>query len=319
MDGMAGMTEQRGLLREGFGRVWRYQRVLWWMFLVNLALAYLGARPALGRMQQVLDHSMQSRRLADMFDLGAFSALSSDPEVDLYGSHGASLHFALVFFVFALFLTGGILEAYRSGRKLTTREFFEACGSYFWRWVRLLILMLIVLIPVGALASLVSKETGRLLGDAGEKTGYWFLLGGTCVVGFLAMFVRLWFDMAQVRAVVEEETAMWRNALHGFKITTGNIATLFWMYFRISALGWLVYAAGFYIWAKMPPGRFEWTILFLEIVIAFNFGVRLWQRACEMVWYQRRFLAPLTVPVPVPVAPSPAPFVTIAPPPPPES
>jgi hypothetical protein len=262
---------------------------------------------------------MQSRRLADMFDLGTFSALSSDPEVDLYGSHGASLHFALVFFVFALFITGGILEAYRSGRKLTTREFFEACGSYFWRWVRLLILMLIVLIPVVMLASLLSKETGRLLGDAGEKTGYWFVFGGTCVVGLLAMFVRLWFDMAQVRAVVEEETAMWRNARHAFKITTGNIATLFWMYFRISVVGWVVFAAGVYVWAKMPPARFEWTILFMEIVIVFNFGVRLWQRACEMSWYQRRFLAEIAAPGPVPGALGPAPLVTIAPPPSPES
>jgi hypothetical protein len=319
MDGMAGMTETRGLLREGFGRVWRYQRVLWWMFTVNLALAYLGARPALSRMQQVLDHSMQSRRLADMFDLGAFSALSSDPEVDLYGSHGASFHFALVFFVFALFLTGGILEAYRSGRKLTSREFFEACGSYFWRWVRLLIFMLIVLVPVVILAALILKETGRLLGDAGGKTGYWFLLGGTCVVALLAMFVRLWFDIAQVRAVVEEETGMWRNARHAFKITAGNIATLFWMYFRISVLGWLVYAAGVYVWARMSPARFEWTILFLEVVVVFNFGVRLWQRASEMTWYQRRFLAEMAVPVPVPVAPTPAPLVTIAPPPQPES
>jgi hypothetical protein len=319
MDGMAGMSDQRGLLREGFGRVWHYQRALWWMFIVNLALAYLGARPALSRMQQVLDHNMQSRRLADMFDLGTFSALSSDPEIDLYGSHGASLHFAVVFFVFALFLTGGILEAYRSGRKLTAREFFEACGSYFWRWVRLLILMLIVLIPVVMLASLISKETGRLLGDASEKTGYWFLLGGSCAVVLLAMFVRLWFDIAQVRAVVEEETGMWRNAWHALKITGGNITTLFWMYFRISALGWLVYAAGVYVWAKMAPARFEWTIILLEMVIVFNFGVRLWQRACEMIWYQRRVLAPLAAPLPFPAPPTPAPLVTIAPPPQPES
>lgn len=306
------MTEQRGLLREGFGRVWHYQRVLWWMFIVNLVLALLGATPALDRMHQVVEHSLQSRRLVDTFDVGAFSALTSDPEIDLYATHGASLHFAIVFFIFVLFLTGGILEAYRSGRKLTTREFFEACGSYFWRWTRLLIMMVIALIPVGMLASAVSKETGTLLLDAGEKTGYWFFLGGMGVVGLLAMFVRLWFDMAQVRAVVEEETGMWRNAGRAFKITTGNFATLFWMYLRISVLGWVVFGAGIYVWAKMPPARFEWTVLFLEIVILFGFGARLWQRACEMIWYQRRFLAPLAAPVSV--APAPSPLVTIAPP-----
>jgi hypothetical protein len=160
---------------------------------------------------------------------------------------------------------------------------------------------------------LVSKETGPLLDDAAhEKTGYWFFVAGMGIVGLAAMFVRLWFDMAQVRAVVEEETGMWSNAGRAFKITTGNFASLFWMYLRISVLGWLVFAAGLYIWAKMPPARFGWTIFFLEIVVLSGFGVRLWQRACEMIWYQRTFLAPVAAPVPD-VPPS-APLVTIAPP-----
>ena len=308
------MSDQRGFLSEGFRRVWRYQRALWWMFFVNLVLALLGAVPGAQRMHEVADHSLRSQRLVDTFDVGDFSALASNPEVNLFATHGASLHFAIVFFVFALFLTGGILEAYRAGRKLTTREFFEACGSYFWRWVRLLILMGIVLIPVLMLGSFVSKESGTLLDDAShEKTGYSFFLAGMGVVGLLAMFVRLWFDMAQVRAVVEEETGMWRNALRALRLTIDNFSTLFWMYLRISLLGWLVFAAGLYIWAKMPPARFEWTIFFLESVVVFGFGVRLWQRACEMTWYQRKFLVAAIAPAPA-VPPPPSPLLTIAPP-----
>src|SRR5271157_3657362 len=120
------MSEQRGILSEGFGRVWHYQRVLWWMFVVNLVLALLGAWPGTARMHEVADHSLRSRRLVEMFDMGDFSALASNPEVKLFSGRGASLHFAVVFFFFAFFLTGGILEAYRADRKLTTREFFEA-------------------------------------------------------------------------------------------------------------------------------------------------------------------------------------------------
>lgn len=311
------MPDQPALLSDGFRRVWHYQRVLWWMFLVNLVLAILGAWPGVTRMHEVADHSLRSQRLVDTFDVGDFSALASNPEINLFSTHGASLHFAIVFFVFALFLAGGILEAYRAGRKLTAREFFEACGSYFWRWVRLLILMGIVLIPVFAMGSFVSKESGRLLDDAThEKTGYWFFLAGMGVVGLLAMFIRLWFDMAQVRAVVEEETGMWRNAGRAFKLTFGNFGSLFWMYLRISLLGWLVFAAGLYAWAKMPPGRFEWTILILEIVVLCGFGMRLWQRACEMIWYQRRLL--VAAAVPAPVTPPPSRLLSIAPPPPPQ-
>jgi hypothetical protein len=307
------MSDQSGLLHEGFSRAWHYQRVLWFIFFINLALSHFAAGPIIHKLDGVTDHSLHAQRLSNMFDVGSFSDLSSNPEVKLFEVAGASLSSGIVFFFIVLFLTGGILEAYRSGRKLTTREFFEACGCYFWRWIRLLIMMLIVLIPVLMLGSFVSKETGTLLDDAAhEKTGYWFFVAGMGVVGLLAMFIRLWFDMAQVRAVVEEETGMWRNARRAFTITTGNFASLFWMYLRISVLGWVVFAAGLYIWAKMPPAQFGWTIFFLEIVVLCGFGVRLWQRACEMTWYQRMFLSPVAATVPV--APLPSPLLTIAPP-----
>jgi hypothetical protein len=308
------MSEQSGLLSEGFGRVWHYQRVLWCMFFVNLVLALFGALPGAARMHQVADHSLRAQRLVDTFDRGDFSSLSSNPEVGLFSSTGGSLCFAIVFFVFVFFLTGGILEAYRSGRKLTTREFFEACGSYFWRFVRLLILMGLVIAPVLIMASSILGRTADWLlmsGAAREKLGFWMLVGGLGLASLLLMCIRLWFDMAQVRAVVEEETGMWRNAGRAFKLTFGNFGSLFWMYLRISVLGWLAFVAGLYIWAKMPPARFAWTILILQLVVLWGFGIRLWQRACEMTWYQRRFLAPAVAPIPK--TPTPDSSLTIAP------
>jgi hypothetical protein len=216
-----------------------------------------------------------------------------------------------------LFLTGGILEAYRSGRRLTTREFFEACGSYFWRFARLLFMMLIVLIPPLMLAKPLSdKASPMLLTASQERAAFWMLVLGMAAIGVLLMCIRLWFDMAQVRAVVEEETGMLRNAGRAFKLTFSNFGSLFWIYLRISIVAWIVLGLGLYIWAKMPPARSSWTFLILELVILCGFGTRLWQRACEMIWYQRRFLAPLTAPIPAPVASPTSPLLTIAPPPP---
>lgn len=312
------MSDQRGILSEGFRRAWRYQRVLWFIFLINLALSHFAASPTIHKLDWVTDHNLHAQRLSGIFDVGSFSELASNPEVKLFEVAGTSIPFSLVFFVFMLFLTGGILEAYRADRRLTTREFFEACGSYFWRWVRLLILMAIVLVPVVILVSLVGSSFWKLEDNSShEKTGYWVFLFGMGVVGLLLMCIRLWFDMAQVRAVVEEETGMWHNAGRAFRLTFGNFASLFWLYLRISLLGWLAFAAGLYIWAKMPPARFEWTIFFLELVVLAGFATRLWQRASEMVWYQRRFLVPAVAPVPI--APAPVPLLTIAPPPAPQT
>jgi hypothetical protein len=310
------MSDQHGLLREGLRRAWHYQRVLWFIFVVNLLLSHFPTAAVTHKLDWVTDHSLHAQRLSSIFDYAVFSELESNREVKLFEVAGVSGLFALVFFGIFFFLTGGVLEAYRSGRKLTTREFFEACGSYLWRWVRLVILMAIVLIPALGLAPLVSSQfTFSVLNAVEEKRRYWIMVGGWAVLAFVLMCIRLWFDMAQVRAVVEEENGMWRNAGRAFRITLANFGSLFWMYFRISFLGWLVFAVGLYAWAKMPPSRFWWTFLILEFVVLWGFWTRLWQRACEMAWYQRRFLAPLAAPVPIPVVTPPNPLLTIAPPP----
>src|SRR6266478_6299058 len=303
-----------GLLREGFNRAWRYQRVLWFIFFISFLLGHFGAGGITHKLE-VTEHTLHAQRLIGLFDIGTFSALASNPEVNLFQVTGVSISSSLVFFAIVFFLTGGILEAYRSGRKLTTREFFEACGSYFWRLVRLFVLMGIILIPVILLASIVWKQAASLMLNAAQvKMGFWLLVAGMIVIGLLLMCIRLWFDLAQVRAVVEEETGMWRNVGRAFKITFGNFGALFWMYLRISILGWLVFALGLYIWAKMPPARFAWTILILEITVLWGFWIRLWQRACEMIWYQRRVLASIAAPAPIPLTPPPNPLLTIAPP-----
>jgi hypothetical protein len=313
------MSDQPGLLREGFNRAWHYQRVLWFIFFINLLLGHFGAG-AITHKLEVTEHTLHAQRLVGMFDVGTFSELVSNPEVNLFQVAGVPISFSLVFFAIVFFLTGGILEAYRSGRKLTTREFFEACGSYFWRWVRLFILMVFVLAPVLMLVPFIRDKSISLMDNATqEKMGFWLLVAGMIVIGLLLMCIRLWFDMAQVRAVVEEETGMWRDAGRAFRLTFTNFRSLFWMYLRISILGWLVFAVGLYVWAKMPPARFGWTILILEITVLWGFWIRLWQRACEMIWYQRRLLASIAAPAPIPLAPTPNPLLTIAPPPPAET
>ena len=60
------------------------------------------------------------------------------PNVDISRSIPPStFHVVYLFFLFMLFVTGGILESYRQDRRLTTGEFFAASGAFFWRFVRL--------------------------------------------------------------------------------------------------------------------------------------------------------------------------------------
>src|SRR5664279_2570268 len=130
-------------LRDGFSLVWRHQRLVWWIFVVNLFLgffAFLG--PHLG-LHSVLGKSMYSRQLSQRFDASVFLELLARPDISLSPAIAGSAVLSIVFFFYVLFLSGGILSTYTYDRKLTNNDFFGACGRFFWRMFRLLLCSLI--------------------------------------------------------------------------------------------------------------------------------------------------------------------------------
>ena len=300
-------VDTRGLFAEGARRVWRYQRILWWLFAVNALFAMFSVRPGAEQFGDVLDRSLHAQRLSDAFDVFAFIELATKPEIQIGSTNGGAVTFALIFFVFSLFMTGGILEAYRPGRKLHTAEFFHACGAFFWRWVRMALCLIIVLAPLIFLAAIVNDWSSDLSENAAQETlGFWVLLAGALVLAFVLMVIRLWFDMAQVRAVAENDRAIRKSLAQAFRLTRKHFASLFRIYFAITLLAWTVLALALLLWSAMPSRYFALSTLMLELVILFWFFARLWQRASETVWYERwqaaQFAQSLHVINPAPVA-----------------
>ena len=293
----------------GLGLVWRRQSVLWWIFVVNFVLAAMGAGTFARQVSPVLDYSLQSQALVHGFNPFVLSNLLMEQH-GAAAAETASACLILVFFIFMLFVEGGLLEVYRLDHGLTKGEFFEASGRFFWRFVRLLILLLLALIPVGIVYGLTTRAS-HLLDERSPSPmpGIWVLGIGLLAVLFLGQAVRLWFDMAQIRAVAEDERAVRRALGRAFKITFGNFGSLYWIYLRISIVAWLVMAVLLWIWTRLV--RPEWigvSFLLTQLILLGWLGTRLWQRASETLWYQRRFgevvkepdVAPTPPPAPVP-------------------
>ena len=279
-----------GILTEGARRVWRRQRVVWWFFLVNLVLARMASLPFAARVSDVTGHSLHSQRLVEGFDLGAYSELAANPDAAFHARGPESAPAVFIFFVFALFLTGGILVTYSNQHKLSTSQFFEACGAYFWRLVRLLLFMVVILVPLGILDLVILRPVLRMIiqGAGPEATPYAITFVILLATALLLMAIRLWFDMAQVRAVLDDERVMRRNFVAAFRLTKSNFPSLFWIYFRISFLAWMGLAVGMWLWTQIPGRNSFVSFLMLETVLVWWVATRLWQRAAEVVWYQRR-------------------------------
>jgi hypothetical protein len=298
---------EKGFLSDGCSRVWRHQRILWWLFVVNLVLGHLSIFAMVSRWVGVLDHSLAANQLYHGFNLGRYIELGMQPGIGFGTASPAIAGFAIIFFVFMLFVTGGMLEAYRSPYKISTADFFQASGAYFWRFVRLLIMLVIVLIPVAIAANAIKSWSGDLSSNAApEKLGFWVDVIGAVVIWFIAMCLRLWFDVAQVHAVATNERAMRRALKRAFGMTFGNFGAVFPLYLVPTLAAFVGMGVILLIWTRLPSGATALSFVVLEVWMLLWLGTRLWQRAGETAWYQRTQVpAPVETVVP-PIASPPS-------------
>ena len=166
-----------------------------------------------------------------------------------------------------LFVSGGILETYRAGPPPHAGEFFAASGAFFWRFVRLALLSIVPFVIVGMIyqgtfqgGGLDRRSCHRRSGGnlSGLRRRFIFLL--------LALWVRLWFDIAKVRAVVMNERGMWRNTWRAWRMTWRSLRHLYRVYFCISLVAWVT-LLGLVIWAHLRHRRYRLTFIVLELIV----------------------------------------------------
>lgn len=271
----------------GFGLLFRRQYLLWWVFGVNFVLAALATLPAAASIAGVMGHSFYSNRLVTGFDIGVLAELLNRPQV-----HGTTTlgFFPLIFFVFMLLAEGGILLAYRQDRRLGTGEFFGAGGKFFWRFVRLSLCLLVVLVPVFLIWRWITGwATGFMANSPNPVAGFYVELVGGVVLLLVFLALRLWFDMAQVRVVASDERSVLRALRWAFGTTVRHFGSLYWLFFRISVAAWVEFALLFWIWMDyVPHEHMGLSFLLGQVALLLWLAARLWQRAGETVWYARR-------------------------------
>jgi hypothetical protein len=113
------------------------------------------------------------------------------------------------------FLSGGILDRYARGRPTRSAGFFAACGTHFWRFVRLgaIALLLYAVLFSGVHAWLFETLYPRLTRDMTvERSAFAVRLGLYALFGLLLIPCNVVLDYARIRIVVEDR----RSAIGAF-------------------------------------------------------------------------------------------------------
>jgi hypothetical protein len=297
----------RGTFFSGAGLVWKWQRLVWWLFFVCLIFGFFSTHEMTERASSLLNNSAAAQRLVNGFDFSAFVTLQQLPDSPLEIQQHNIAHFSLLFVVFMLFATGGILAAYVLGEKPTTTAFFEASGHHFWRFFRVLIYLVIVLLPIAGLAAATNAIYTHIEDTSiSPYPGDHFVEVATVIILLLLIIVRVWFDMAQVIAVSDDEKKMHRALRRAFTLFRRNFFSLLWIYLRVSIISWLLFALGLYVWMHfLNPQSVVAAFLVSQFMILAWIGTRLWQRASEAIWYRNfqanQAPAPAWSPAPAPM------------------
>jgi hypothetical protein len=315
------MVENKGLLGSGWGRVGRNKRYIIWFYLLNLTLAEFGAAAFRNQAHEVLDHSLHADRLLHGFSVGVLTEMLSQPE---FGPTTASampaMYFGLLFFVVTALFLPGVLQGYASTYRLPREDFFRACGRNLWRFIRVLLVAGIVMVPVTvALFGL----HGVLEKKAAESTNELLLpevrLAGLVVIFLVMATLRIWFDLAQTDVVLSDQRAVRRSIAAGFRHTWRHLGRLLTSYVLTTIVAAIVLVAGLWVWMKfVPPASVIGAFLVSQLTLLVLLIPRFWQRGVAVTYYLQNMVEPIAVqsftPAPVVSEPAAAALVPNAPP-----
>jgi hypothetical protein len=298
--------KKRSLLRSGLSMVADNKRYIFWFWLLNVVLAWMGATMFRDSAHAILDHSLYAGGLVRGFDVSVLIELFMRPEFpSLSALSLTSAHFAFLFFLLTTLFLPGVFAGYASNYRLPREDFFRACGRNLWRFIRILIIAGIVM---GIVAGILFAANGAIVKKAGEST-YEVLPFGLHMIGLAIIFLvmtilRIWFDLAEVNTVLSDQRAVRKSIASGFRHTFRSLGSLLGNYVLIAIVAAAILVAGLWIWIRfVSPQNIIGAVVVSQLTLFFLLVPRFWQRGVAVTYWKQEMDIPVVAVQPVIVEP----------------
>lgn len=291
--------DNRNLLVAGQSVMRRTKRYLIWFFLLNLALASMGAAVFRINAGSVLDTSLASDRLLHGFDVTVLGDTLARPEVGTTRAMSApAMDFAIVFFMITLFCLPGVFLGYASDHRLPRTEFFRTCGHNLWRYIRIFIFYLLIAgIPIGILFGIQTAVVKAADKSTNELLPFTLQMILLAVIFLIMMFFRAWFDQAEIEIVLKDQNSVAKTIGPARRRTTLG---LWGTYLIISLVAGLLFGLGLVLWHSIvPPTSVLGAFIVGQITLLIWLAARFLQRACAVVFYERQRESVIVEPRPI--------------------
>jgi hypothetical protein len=191
--------------------------------------------------------------------------------------------------VLSMFLAGGVMDRLARDRALGAGGFFQACGVYFFRFMRLGVIAAVVywLLFFRLHPWLFDTVYEKLIKDLTvERTAFVYRVGLYIAFAVVVVIVNVLFDYAKVRAVVEDRRSMIGALVAGGRFILRNLIAVFGLY-KLNALLFLILMA-LYAWAAPGAGANALAFAVGQIYIVLRVAIRLQFAASSIALFQNR-------------------------------
>lgn len=283
--------EHKNLISSATRIARRNKRYVVWFFLLNLALAFIGAISFSASAHSILDHSLYSDRLLHGFNLVTFIELLARPEFGpLTTSTIPAAAAAILFFLLTLLFLPGVLTGYASDHRISREEFYRTCGHNVWRFVRICLFFLVIAVPIAGILFGIQKALVKAADNSTyEKAAFFTQLGCMIVIFLVLTTIRAWFDLAETDVVVSDRRAVRRSIGSAFRTTRHNVWHFLGTYVFIAIVAGITLAVGLALWEMIvPPSSVLGAFLISQATLLLLLAARFWQRAAAVALYLRQ-------------------------------
>lgn len=307
------MPQRQSAMGAGWRLLTRRKAVVGWIYLANLLVGLLAAGAAGSALGVVLNQSLEADRLVNGFDLAVLIEALSRPQFVAAPAAFASIVLVVLNALLMFFITPGVAAEFLADSPLGAEEFFASCGRFFWRFVRLTLWTLLILLPIVAL---LGATRGALVKAAGRtemlRLPFGVGLVGAIVIILVVLALRAWFDVALYELETSDERTTRRTLPAAWRRLRGEFGRLYRSYVASTFLMFALTAVVIVLWTRVPAARIGLTFLLMQVIVFGCLLARLWQRAAAACWFQQRVVEVTPAPVGPPEEIVPAPPLPLA-------
>jgi len=197
-----------------------------------------------------------------------------------------------VYVLVSLFLFGGILHSLVETQKTSfSQRFFQGCGKFFGRFLRLLVYSLILWLAL-VVFMFILYQVGRVLTGKGanEQLSFYLLLVEVAVALFFIFFINMIQDYARIRIVTEDSRYVFRSLFQSIGFVFKRLGGTLVLYYLLVLTGVVIAVIYWGLRSVIPfstLGTILITLLIYQLFIASHGWLKIAFQAGQLSFYTR--------------------------------